>query len=437
MDAQKTTSAHNGRLTDEGLASLADRGVGVLRAIHPDLFGRQRAKQIPIERGSSLNGALAYSKMAMAEDLMGIPLDAQDFPQLASHPDVHARVDASTVRFPNWEPDCAWLLSSLWEKDGPSPLCARTQLKSAGEQLLADTGLRAIAAGEPEFYLFEQADGQPYSKRGSSYTVDRVTDPRGVVGRMHRALIDFDIGVTVLSREFSPGQFEINLHHDDVLAAADKAFLLKCAVKDLASIEGLDANFMAKPRSGSEGNGLHVHVSLWDGETNAFAKDGDELSDTALAAIAGLQAHAPELMAVAAPTVNSYKRLTGEGLSPRNGSWGKDDRRAFIRIPPDMGAGTRVELRCGDASASPHLLFAATLHAMRSGITNEMRPTRDGGALPSSLEEAVQAFEGSEIMKAGFGEEFVGVYAALKRREIAAFHSHVTDWERDLYGIHA
>src|SRR5690606_31834292 len=131
-------------------------------------------------------------------------------------------------------------------------------------------GLSCVAAGEPEFYLFERdaagrATRVPYSRDGVSYTIDRITDPKGVLGRVHRQLIDFGIRVTALNREFSPGQFEVNLRHAPALTAADDVFLLKTALKELAAIEGYSANFMAKPIQGEEGSSLHVHLSLWDG----------------------------------------------------------------------------------------------------------------------------------------------------------------------------
>jgi glutamine synthetase len=373
--------------------------------------------------------------MASAEDLFGQGVSPEQFAGLASHPDVHAHLDLDTARVPPWEPDAVWVLATLNEPSGRSQLCPRGQLRHACEALTASTGLGAIAAGEPEFYLFQAngRDREPYSAGGVSYTVDRYADPQGAVGRMHRALIDFGIGVTVANREFSPGQFEINLEHAGVVQAADEAFLLKCGVKELAVMEGLTATFMAKPRSDLAGSGFHVHISLWDGDRNVFAGNGDALSEVALRAIAGLQAHAPALMAICAPTVNSYKRVHGETLSPRHSNWGVDDRFTFVRVPPELGSSTRLELRVGDASASPHLVMAGILHAMRDGIERELQPTVAGSPLPSCLDEAIDALAKDEVFREGFGDEFVRVYTALKTREIDAHRAHVSDWEWDLY----
>ncbi|MFH5821159.1 hypothetical protein [Georgenia sp. AZ-5] len=422
------------------LDRLLARGVQVVRVVHSDLFGRQRAKQYPASALASILGGVAYSKMSVAEDLLGVPVSETDFPALASHPDLHAVVEPDTAVAPPWEPDAVWVLAGLYEHGERSPLCPRGALAAATRRL-AELGLTAQAALEPEFYLFEPGGGnpRPYSVDGVSYTMDRGTDPAGVVGRIHRNLLDLGVGVTVVTREFSPGQFEVNLHHAEATAAADQAFLMKTAVKELAVIEGLRANFMAKPMTGHEGSSLHAHVSLWDAdERNVLvAPDGRSLSPTALAAIAGVQAHAPALMALAAPTVNSYKRLRGEGLSPRSTSWAEDNRRAFVRVPAERGTSTRFEVRAGDASASPHLLLAGILHAARDGIVRGVEPSPGGAALPASLPAALDALAADDVLVDGLGAELVDVYGALKRAEVAAFEAAVTDWEWNLYSVHA
>ncbi len=424
----------------EHLERLLARGIKIIRVIHTDLFGRQRGKQYPVSELESILGGIAYSKMSVAEDLFGVPVDEIEFPQLAGHPDLHARVDPSSAFVPPWEPDAVWLMSTLREHGSPSQLCARGQLERSLQEMTDAHGLTGVAAGEPEFYLFERdASGRatrtPYSLDGVSYTIDRITDPRGVLGRIHRQLIDFGINVTVLNREFSPGQFEVNLHHAPALAAADDVFLLKTALKELATIEGYSANFMAKPLQGEEGSSLHVHLSLWNGEENAL-DGGDTLCDTMLHVLGGLQAHAAALTAFSSPTVNSYKRLHGEGLSPDSANWGEDNRYTYLRIPAERGRATRVELRAGDASASAHLLLAAMLHAARDGLTRRLTPVEHGERLPRSLEESIAALRSDEVISSAFGSEFVDIYAALKLREATGYARSVTDWEWNTYHSH-
>ncbi|WP_020501693.1 glutamine synthetase family protein [Sciscionella marina] len=410
----------------------------VVRVIHADLFGRQRAKQFPASVAAHLLGeGIAYSKIAHAEDLLGVPVDEEEFPQLKGHPDVHAYIEPGTAIVPPWEPDAVWVLAALWEGQRRSPLCARGQLASARDTLGAELGYTVQAAAEPEFYLFQRtsADRRPvtYSQEGVSYTMDRITDPEGAAGRIHRGTIGLGIGVTALNREFSPGQFEINLAHGEIVDAADRAFLLKTAVKELAIIDGLEAVFMAKPLTAEEGSSLHVHLSLWEASGQNVFAEGDTTSTLLEHAMAGVQAHAAALLAFASPTVNSYTRLHGAGLSPRTSNIAGDNRFTFIRVPAERGAATRFEVRQGDASASPHLLMAAIVHAARDGIQRNLRIDADGAALPRSLGEALAALRADAFFGAAFGEELVRAYTAIKQREIEAFESTVTDWEWRLY----
>lgn len=427
--------------TSKGMAHLEHlltRDIRVIRVIHADLFGRQRGKQVPIDALQMLLDGVAYSKISLAEDLLGVPVDEDEFPRMKGHPDLHAVVEAGTAIIPPWEPDALWVLAGLWENGERSALCARGQLATARERLEHELGYTAVAAGEPEFYLFESGgQRKPYATDGVSYTIDRITDPRGVVGRMHRALADFGIGVTTVNREYSPGQFEINLRHSDVESAADQAFLLKTAIKELAIIEGTEAVFMPKPLVGEEGSGLHVHMSLWQGAQNVFDDGNGGMTPIMRSAIAGVQLHAPALMAFAAPIINSYKRLRGEGLSPRTSNFAEDNRHTYVRVPAERGNATRFEVRIGDASASPHLLMAAILHAARDGILRGLEPTKDGMPLPRSLESSLIALENSEVLIDGFGDELVRAYTAIKRREIEAYEATVTEWEWDLYHSHA
>jgi glutamine synthetase len=309
--------------------------------------------------------------------------------------------------------------------------------------LLEAHGLSPVVASEPEFYLVrEQAGGPPglYSPgTGMAYTTGVRADPDGVLRQIHGALDSFDLGVTTANREFSPGQFEINLSHTDALAAADRAFLLEEIVKDVAARNGLLATFMAKPFSEHEGSSHHVHVSLWRGDENAFAGEGGRLSELASAFAAGVLAHARGLTAVASPTVNSYKRLAASSsLVPAGASLGGDNRRSYLRIPAERGRAARVEVRAADASANPYLLTAAILAAGLDGIERGLDPEALGTtALPASLDDALDALEHDEVLIDALGSELAKVLVALKRRESARYAATVTDWEWREYAHHA
>ncbi len=272
-----------------------------------------------------------------------------------------------------------------------------------------------------------------------AYTTGVRADPDGVLRRIHEALDGFELGVTTANREFSPGQFEINLSHSEALDAADRAFLLEEIVKDVAAGQGRLATFMAKPFAEHEGSSHHVHVSLWDDDDNAFARDDGGLSDLAMAFAAGILAHAQGLTALASPTVNSYKRLAAEGsLVPAGAGLSGDDRLSYLRIPSERGRATRVEIRAADASANPYLLIAAILAAGLDGIERRLDPVSLGTrTLPTSLGDAVTALECDDVLVAAIGPRLVSVLAALKRRECARFARSVTDWEWREYARHA
>ncbi len=426
-------------MIETDVTALRASGIRFVRVMHADPYGRARSKDVPIDR---LGATLGYCEASLVEGLDGEPLMDAAFPGGQGFPDVHAVPVAGTLRIAPWEPGTAWMLADLRGPDGPSPLCCRS-LVERQVAALATSGMRAECASEPEFYLVREApDGSRslYSPgTGMAYTTGVRADPDGVLRALHLALDELEIGVTTANREFSPGQFEINLAHTDALAAADRAFLLEEAVKDVAARHGLLATFMAKPFSEHEGSSHHVHVSLRDDERNLFAGPGGELSELARAFAGGVLAHAAGLTALASPTVNSYKRLAATGsLVPAGAGLAEDDRLSYLRIPSERGDSTRIELRAADASANPYLLIAGLLAAGRDGIERGLDPLETASdALPGSLEEALPALEHDEVLCEALGARMVAVLAALKRRECARYAATVTDWEWREYARHA
>ena len=426
--------------TDAVVTQLAERGVRFVRVMHADPFGRARSKDLPLTSLPMASSGLAYCAASLVESLQGDPLMDASFPGGQGFPDLQARADLATARVTPWDPSTAWVLADLVDHGSPSPLCARGTLRRV-VGLLAARGLHAVTASEPEFYLLrELPDGrvERYSPgTGQAYTTGRRADPDGVLRRIHEALDAFGLQPTTAHREFSPGQFEINLAHGEALESADRAFLLEEVIKDVAAGEGLLATFMAKPFADDEGSSHHLHVSLWRGDENLF--DGpDGLSPLGLSFAAGLLTHAAALTAIASPTVNSYKRLGSEGLAPSLAELGGDNRYAWLRVPGERGPGRRIEIRAGDASANPYLLTAAVLAAGLDGVERELSP--DGlepERLPRTLETACDALEADEALCAGLGEELVRVFCALKRDEAHRYSRTVTDWEWREYARHA
>jgi glutamine synthetase len=196
---------------------------------------------------------------------------------------------------------------------------------------------------------------------------------------------------------------------------------------------------------GEHGVGEH---GVGERGTNAFADPSAPygLSATGRHAIAGVLAHAPALAALANPTINSYKRFGPDTLAPWLIDWGLDNRSTMVRIPPERGSGSRLELRLGDASANPYLLIAGTIAAALLGVLAGEEPpaplegygydTTRSPVLPMSLPAALDALEADTALTEVLGKDFTTSYLAYKRDEVARFQRHVTDWEFTEYAYH-
>ena len=208
---------------------------------------------------------------------------------------------------------------------------------------------------------------------------------------------------------------------------------------------------MGKPFNDQGGSGTHLHLSLNRDGTNAFADStGDHGASAEMGHFtAGLIEHAPALMAFMNPTVNAYRRIQPDSLAPTHANWGWDNRASFVRIPPERGAATRVELRVGDGSANPYLGIAAVLLAGADGVRRELTPppavTGDayraaddliGAALPTSLDEALAALAQDKLLTEGLGEVIVETFLTMKGFELERHRAWVSDWEISEYLHH-
>jgi glutamine synthetase len=315
----------------------------------------------------------------------------------------------------------------------------------------AALGLTPVVGPELEFYIASATEdgwARAISRTGRVYTTGTWVDPDGTFLHLIRMLDQMDIGVFAGNHEFSPSQYEINLWHGEALRAADRTFLFKTAVKDIVARAGKLATFLGKPWSDEGGSGFHLHFSVVDADGKNLMHTGDgELSETANHLIAGILHNAPALAALTNPTVNAYKRLGPDTLAPYRANWGHDNRSAMLRVPPERGAGTRLEVRLGDGAANPYLLIAGILAAGLHGIQEKLAvpAAAEGWAyeneaaavLPMTLTEALDALAANEALTRIIGAPLIATFDLMKRDEVTRYEAttedpttrEVTPWE--------
>lgn len=348
--------------------------------------------------------------------------------------------------------------------DKPFPGDPRQVLRQALTR--ADSmGYLYNAGPELEFFLFrknsgQRSDGIPL--RPVPHDVGGYFDfsPQDLASEVRadimRALSKMGMQAEMAHHEVAAAQHEIDVRYADALTAADNVMTLRHAIKAVAASHDLYATFMPKPIFGISGSGMHVHQSLFDKQGgNAFfgAEDPHKLSQIAFQFIAGQLTHARALSAIVAPTVNSYKRLTPGFEAPVYVCWAHTNRSALIRVPsysPGREQSIRAELRCPDTSANPYLAFASMLAAGLDGIKHDFKtpdPVEEDvydlgqgrlselgiTSLPGTLEEALDALEKDEVIKAALGQHACEAFFRAKRAEWDEYRMQVTDWELDRY----
>ncbi len=334
--------------------------------------------------------------------------------------------------------------------DGDPRYVLKRNLKRA-----ADLGYTFYVGPELEYYYLKNDVSPEVVDHGTYFdqtTRDLAVDLRKQTVRTLKA---FGIQVEYSHHEVGPSQHEIDLRYDEALKMADAVMTYRLVVKEVAQMNDLYATFMPKPMYGEAGSGMHVHQSLFSGDTNAFYDPDDEfhLSETAKGYVAGLLEHAPALCAVTNQWVNSYKRLVSGYEAPVYICWAHRNRSALVRVPmyrPGKEKATRIELRSPDPACNPYLAFSAMLASGLDGIERKLelppdvtddvyemsaaeRDARGIGQLPESLNEALNRFEKSELMREALGGQVVDWLVRNKRMEWHQYRTRVTQWEIDEY----
>ena len=379
--------------------------------------------------------------------------------------DMLAFPDASTFQILPWRPETqgvARMFCDVLTPDGePSAADPRQVLKRQLKRA-AEMGFTFYVHPEMEFFLFEDASEPVPIDAGSYFDMTPLDVQQDTRRQAITTLEQMGISVEFSHHEVAPSQHEIDLRYADALTMADNIMTFRLVVKETALQRGVHASFMPKPIEDAWGNAMHLHLSLFEGDTNAFHDAGADynLSPIARSFMAGLLAHARETACITNQWVNSYKRLTTRmdgpfpsGEAPVFVSWGHSNRSALVRVPmykPRKSASTRIEYRAPDPACNPYLALAVILAAGLDGIERglELPPESEDNTfaltpaeraadgierLPESLGEAIEVMAASELVAETLGEHLFRHLLANKRREWSEYTSHVTRFEIDRY----
>ncbi|ANU19610.1 type I glutamate--ammonia ligase [Planococcus plakortidis] len=351
----------------------------------------------------------------------------------------------------------ARLICDIYNADGtPFAGDPRTNLKRVLKEM-EELGFTHFNLGpEPEFFLFKLDErGEPsleLNDHGGYFDLAPMDLGENCRRDIVLELEEMGFEIEASHHEVAPGQHEIDFKYADAIKACDDIQTFKLVVKTIARKHGLHATFMPKPLFGVNGSGMHMNVSLFKGNENAFLdEDGDmKLSKTAFQFLAGIIEHAKGFTAVTNPTVNSYKRLVPGYEAPCYIAWSGQNRSPLIRIPASRGLSTRVEVRSVDPAANPYLAMAVLLGAGLDGIKRDLTPPKavdrniyamnrkerkEVGIedLPGTLYAALDELQNDEVMTKALGSHILNNFVEAKEIEWDMFRTNVHPWEREQY----
>jgi glutamine synthetase len=435
------------RQADYVLRTVEERGVRFVRMWFTDVLGFLKSFAItPAELESALEEGMTFDGSAIEgysriqeSDMLAIP-------------------DANTFEIVPWRGEdapVARMFCDIHDLAGdPFAGDPRYVLKRNLERA-REKGFTFFAGPEMEFFYFKSSDSPDPIDNAGYFDLTHADMVSNLRKQTILTLESMGIPVEYSFHENGPGQHEIDLRYTDALSMADNVMTFRLVVKEVAQELGCYASFMPKPIAGAFGSGMHTHLSLFEGDVNAFHDPGDDygLSKTAKHFIAGLLRHSAEITAVTNQWINSYKRLIVGYEAPVFTSWARNNRSALVRVPiPKRGkeSSTRIEYRAPDPACNPYLAFSVMLAAGLRGIeegydlppeaqnniyemTAEERAAEGIGALPQSIDEAIAVMEGSELVAEALGEHVFEYFIRNKREEWGEFQTYVTPFEVQRY----
>jgi glutamine synthetase len=436
-------------LSVDDLRALVDAAdVDTVSICTPDLYGRLMGKRVPAR--SFLERLPHGVEIASAIYVYDAEQNVHEgFPGIGEAwgwADMEATPDLATLRRLGHLPRAALVFADVGWPDGSAMDLSPRHVLQQQASRAAERGLTPVAAIELEFHLlqdtYEEARDKGY--RGlrpvhatmQDYGLYRAHRDDTVLGALWRAFEAAGVAVDTVKTEMGHGQYEITFHPTGLVEAADRAALAKLITREVAAQHGLAATFMARLHHLGMGNSGHVHVSLADAAgVNLFDPDGHELAALGRSFAGGLMRRAPELMVVACPYVNSYKRLDPANFVTAALDFRHEARTVPVRVC-GHGPSRNIEYRIPGADANPYLVLAAVLAAGLEGIETGAEPFTAGSAtagevgdLPADLAAAAARWEASEWARETFGERVVQTLAVAARHELAEMAREVSDIE--------
>ncbi len=434
-----------------------------LELLIPDLNGILKGKRIrPNDFEKSCDGGFIFCAGAtllttLGETVSGIPYGEDD-----GDPDLPATLIPGSIAPVPWarKPMGQAMFRVLAEDGSKFFGDPRTVLENALRPL-QKMGLKPVVATELEFYLLDpdpsdvrvavpKVPGTNRTQPGTQvYHPDDLFEVEEFLDDVYEWCDAQNVPAEAAISEYSPGQFEINLHHvGDPVLACDHAVLLKRIIKAAARKHGFIACFMAKPFEEDAGCGLHVHMSIVDKNgANYFSGGKDKLALPPFSAklrhaVGGLLKIMPEATLIGAPNANSYRRLRPEMFAPVEPNWGVNHRVVSVRIPESDAGNLRFEHRTSGADANPYLVMATIVAGVHHGLKNKIDPGMmiEQGAcitpklkIPNRWEAAIDKFSRSKVLPEYLGKNYCKYYAMNRRAEEKKFHNAVSQLDFDWY----
>lgn len=433
-----------------------EAGVQLVRFEYCDVSGVARTKAVHVTQlAHKLVEGVGLTRAQMSINLLEQVID---IPGMEPVGEIRLVPDPATFSLLPWSPGSASVLCDQLDHDRRNwGACPRSFLKAAIAEAAAE-GITVQASFENEYYLARHVDGAyvpvdlpdhapVYSAIGHDFEADLMLETVA-------ALEAQGMQVESAINEYGPGQREISVRHTDALGSADNQMKFRDAVRGTALRHGILASFAAKPWPEEIGSGAHVHFSVWDvdGQRNLlYDPDADRgMSELGRRWIAGVAEHLPALVALTAPSVNSYRRLQPQAWASATTAWGFDNKEAALRVASPFYSreeqSYNIEYKASDPSANPYLALGGLILAGLDGVRRGLDPgdpcERDPARLteeelrrgkvrplPDSLTASLDALEGDRVLLGGMGDLLSRCYLAVRRSEVQAFAAEDDDFE--------